>query len=141
MKLPKGITLLDEVHGQGPAAVQGSVISYNARFFLRRGDEVTRDAWTIARSEVPLDTRVIDGIQLIDQTTVLGTRRLIAGVEKSLMGMRAGGYREVLVAPHLAYGQKGVPNLIPANAVLRIQLWIHEVATSAETSHPQRPES
>lgn len=71
------------------------------------------------------------GVELIDHVTELGKRRPIAGVEKSLYGMRAGGYREVLVSPHLAYGKSGVEGLIPANAVLRIQIWVQNVRPSS----------
>ena len=38
----------------------------------------------------------------------IGRRLLIAGVEKALEGMCAGGYRKVRVSPHLAYGEGGV---------------------------------
>ncbi len=96
-------------------------------FFLRRGDEVTIDEKSIALYETRLTTRKIDGVQLIDHATILGKRRPIAGVEKSLYGMQAGGSREVLVNPHLAYGKKGLADLIPADAMLRIQLWVHDV--------------
>jgi len=53
-KLTKGIELLDEVVGEGPVAVIGAVVTYNARFFLRRGDEVTRDAEIIASARAHL---------------------------------------------------------------------------------------
>ena len=128
MKLTKGIELLDEVLGHGPEAVKGAVVIYNARFFLRRGDEITQDAEIIARARAHLKTRFIDGIELIDHVTELGKRRTIAGVEKSLHGMRAKGYREVLVSPHLTFGDKGIPNLIAANALLQIRLWVWNVA-------------
>jgi hypothetical protein len=127
MKLTKGIELLDEIIGQGPAAVKGAVVVYNARIFLRRGDEVTQDMKIIAKARTHLNTRFVDGNELIDHVTELGKRRTIAGVEKSLLGMREKGYREVLIAPHLAYVDKGVPNLIPPNAMLRIQLWVWKV--------------
>ena len=123
----KAIELVDEVVGDGPAADKGSVVIYNARFFLRRGDEVTRDRDIIERARDHVETRVIDGVELIDHVTELGKRHPIAGVEKSLYGMRKAGYREVIVPPHLAYGEAGVPGVIPANAMLRIQVWVQEV--------------
>jgi hypothetical protein len=127
MNLTKGIKLLDENVGQGPEAVKGAVVIYNARFFLRRGDEVTRDAEILSRARAHLKTRFVDGIELIDHVMELGKRRTIAGIEKSLHGMRERGYREVLVSPHLAYGDKGIPNLIAPCAMLRIQLWVRHV--------------
>lgn len=123
----KGVELLDEVLGEGASAEKGAVVTYNARLFLRRGDEVTRDTEIISRARQHLTTRTIDGVELIDHVTELGKRRSIAGVEKSLYGMKKNGYREVLIAPHLAYGEKGVPDLIPANAFLRIRLWVQDV--------------
>ncbi len=125
--IAKGIELLSDKPGSGTEAVKGSSITYNARFFLRRGDEVTVDAKSIALYGTHLTTRNIDGVQLIDHVTMLGKRQSIAGVEKSLYGMKSGGQREVLVSPHLAYGKKGLADLIPADAMLRIQLWVHDV--------------
>ena len=126
-KKTKGIEIIEEVIGEGPEAEKGSFVTYNARFFLRYGDEVTRDAEIISRIKDHVITRIVDGTELIDNVTQLGKRRPIAGVEKSLCGMRKNGYRQVLVSPNLAYGEKGVPGLIPANALLRIQIWVHDV--------------
>jgi hypothetical protein len=123
----KGVELIEEFLGEGPEAQKGDVVTYNARFYLRRGDEVTQDGEIISRARDHLQTRIIDEVEVIDHVTELGKRRPIAGVEKSLYGMRKNGYREVLVSPHLAYGADGVPGLIPANALLRIRLWVHDV--------------
>lgn len=126
-QITKGIKLLQDIPGEGAEAAKGTTITYNARLFLSRGEEVTPDTRSIALYGSRLDTRIVDGVQLIDHRTLLGKRRAIAGVEKSLYGMRAGGYREVQVSPHLAYGEAGVKDLIPPNAMLRIQLWVQDV--------------
>jgi FKBP-type peptidyl-prolyl cis-trans isomerase len=60
--------------------------------------------------------------------SVLGSRQLIAGLEKSLEGMHEGGYRKVKISPHLAYRAAGVPDKVPANAVLMCQIWLKRVA-------------
>ena len=125
--ITKGVELIDEFLGEGPESEKGDIVTYNARLFLRRGDEVTRDGEIISRARGHLQIRIIDEVELIDHVTELGKRRPIAGVEKSLYGMRKNGYREVLVSPHLAYGEDGVPDLIPSNALLRIQLWAQDV--------------
>lgn len=113
--------------GSGPKATKGCEVVYNARFFLRRGDEVSHDAESIARYRERLTIRRIDGVELIDHVTILGKRQPIAAVEKSLFGMQAGGYREVLTSAHLCYGERGVEGRIPANAMLRIKLWVWEI--------------
>ena len=123
----KGIDLLDETEGTGMPAVKGARVKYCARFFLRKGDEVTPDYEIIAQYQEHVTTAMIEGVELIEHDTVLGSRHAIAGVEKSLLGMCKGGYREVRVSPHLAYGEKGIPGRIPANALLRIQLWLRDV--------------
>ena len=127
MRLDKGIQLLHEVPGDGTMAVDGATVVFNARFFLRRGEEVTNDHEILSRPGNIVPARIIGGVELIDHVTELGRRHSLTGVELSLRGMRVHGYREVLVAPRLAYGRSGVPNRIPANAMLRIQLWLQDV--------------
>ncbi|HKO31768.1 MAG TPA: FKBP-type peptidyl-prolyl cis-trans isomerase, partial [Nitrospiraceae bacterium] len=61
-------------------------------------------------------------------TTVLGRRQAIAGIEHALMGMKVGGYRKVRISPHLAYRDKGIPELIPSNAVLVVEIWLRAIA-------------
>ncbi len=126
-QLAKGIELINDVPGVGPVADRGSAVTYNARLFLRRGDEVTQDVRLIARHREHLVTRCVEGVELIDHTTALGKRHAIAGIERSLYGMQAGGYREVLASAHLCYRESGIPGIIPPNAMLRIRLWVREV--------------
>ncbi len=133
--ITKGIALLDEHPGTGRPAAKGDIVIYNARLFLRRGDEVTGDTLSIAAYGAHLPTRVVDGVELIDHRTVLGKRRPIAGIEKSLLGMRSGGYREVRVSPHLAYGEAGLGERIPPHAVLRVQLWVRDIQTPPSQPH------
>lgn len=127
-KLTKGIKLISEIPGSGTEAVKGAEVTYNARLYLRRGDEVTFDAHSIAEYGDRLETRFIDGAELIDHMVMLGKRRVFAGLEKTLYGMQPGGYREVLVASHLAYGKAGIGDIIPPNALLRVQLWVQAVS-------------
>jgi len=126
-RIARGIELLAETPGAAPAAEKGAIVTFNARYFLHRGDEVTRDHQSIAAYGSRISTRNVQGVELIDHVVTLGKRHCIAGIEQSLYGMQPGGYREILVSPHLAYRQVGVPNLIPANALLRIQLWVQNV--------------
>ena len=123
----KGIKLIEDLAGRGTTAKKGFQVLYNARFFLRHDDEVTNDQQSIALYRDQLTIRKINGVELIDHTTILGKRQTIACVEKSLYGMQAGGYREILASPHLCYGKQGIDGRIPQNAMLRVQLWVQEV--------------
>ena len=128
--MDKGLELLEDRPGRGELAAKGDQVIYNTRLFLRRGEEVTLDFKSIALYRDRLDLRIIDGVELIDHVTELGKRRSIAAVEKSLLGMREGGFREVLASAHLCYGAQGLSDVIPANAMLRIQLWLQDVSKS-----------
>ena len=69
----------------------------------------------------------MEGVELIEHSTILGKRRAIAGIERILDGLSPGSYREAVIPPQLAYGEKGLGDSIPANAILRAQVWVHDV--------------
>jgi FKBP-type peptidyl-prolyl cis-trans isomerase len=48
----------------------------------------------------------------------LNRRSLVNGLFYGIEGMHVGGTRRLEIAPHLAYGNRGLPGGIPANAVL-----------------------
>jgi FKBP-type peptidyl-prolyl cis-trans isomerase len=126
MRLRSGIKLLDEREGTGEPAKKGDRIVYNFKIFLNQGDEVLlyeRQADYLPEKMI----RTEDGNRFIDHTTTLGQREVIAGIEYSLIGMKHGGYRKVRLSPHLAYRDKGLDDLIPANAVLIVELWLREI--------------
>jgi FKBP-type peptidyl-prolyl cis-trans isomerase len=130
--LAPGVTLLAETEGDGRPAAKGDRVVYNTKIWLNRGDEVRLNAMQVQHLPEQM-IREVAGEMLIDHSTVLGTRRVIAGVERSLTGMKSGGYRKVRVSPHLAYRDKGVPGLIPANAVLVIEIWLRGVTSAQDT--------
>ena len=126
MKKASGLKLLDEREGSGTPAKKGDCVVYTMRLFLNKGDEVLLNEKQA--EHLPKDMiRVEDGIMLIDRTVTLGRREVIAGVEHALMGMRVGGYRKVRISPHLAYRDTGVPDLIPADAVLIVEIRLREM--------------
>jgi len=137
VKLPSGLEILEDHEGSGPPAGPGDTIIYNARIFLNRGDEVPMNE-TQARQGVPAEQIRRENDQtLVDHRSTLGKRQVIAGIEKTLLGMRVGGYRKVRVSPHLAYGSRGVPDLVPPNAVLQISLWLRGIVTTDSTPNRQ----
>jgi FKBP-type peptidyl-prolyl cis-trans isomerase len=52
----------------------------------------------------------------------LDRRSLISGLFYGVEGMRVGGTRRLEIAPHLAYGSRGVPGVIPPGAVLTAEI-------------------
>jgi len=126
MKRVSGLKLLDEREGDGPSAHKGDRVMFHMRLFLNKGDEIPLNQ-TQAKHLPKEMTRVVDDVPFVDRTIVLGRREAMAGVEHALMGMKVGGYRKVRVSPHLAYRDKGIPDLIPPDAVLIVELWLREV--------------
>ncbi|HKC95901.1 MAG TPA: FKBP-type peptidyl-prolyl cis-trans isomerase [Nitrospira sp.] len=126
MKRLSGVTLLEERAGEGTPAQKGDRLVYNSRIFLNKGEEValnTKQAEHLPESML----RVEGGVTLVDHTIVLGRRQVIGGLEVALMGMKVGGYRKVRIGPHLAYREKGIPDLIPPHAVLVVELWLRMI--------------
>ena len=48
----------------------------------------------------------------------LGQRRVIAGWEQGLLGMKVGEKRKLTIPPDLGYGARGAGGVIPPNATL-----------------------
>lgn len=141
MKRLNGLKLLDEREGEGTPANKSDRVLFNMRLFLNKGDEVPLNE--TQTKHLPKEMiRVIDGVTLIDRTIVLGRREAIAGVEHALTGMRVGGYRKVRISPHLAYRDKGIPDLIPTDAILVAELWMNWIGSSeTKFSHENKKSS
>jgi len=133
MRVKSGIKLLDERAGAGNPAKKGDRVVYNLKIFLNKGDEV---ALNQRQSEyLPAGMiRTVDGYRFIDHSLTLGSREAMAGVEYSLYGMKPGGYRKIRVSPHLAYRDEGLGDLIPAGAVLIVELWLRQVVGPAPSA-------
>ncbi len=112
--MKSGIKLIEETEGQGPLAEQGDTVEFESQAFLSRGDRAQERYAT---------------------STILGSRRIIAGVEYSLAGMKAGGYRKVKISPHLAYRDVGVPDKVPPDAVMIFELWVTGIIKGKRTNH------
>lgn len=126
MKLKRGIKLLEEREGLGNPASKGDRVVYNLKMFLNQGDEVPlneRQAEHLPANMI----RTVAGDLFVDHRITLGSREAFAGVEHALIGMKKDGYRKVRVSPHLAFRDKGLPGLVPANAVLVVELWLRNV--------------
>lgn len=128
MRLKSGIKLLDEREGSGEPAKKGDNVIYNLRIFLNKGDEVPLNE----RQAESLPEKMLrneNGSRFVDHTLTLGRRQAIAGIEYTLTGMKAGGYRKVRLSPHLAYRDQGLDGLIPANSVLIVELWLRQIVS------------
>lgn len=104
-----GIEYEDLDVGSGRLAERGSTVEVEYSLFLNRGDCVEERKRTSFR---------------------IGERRVVAGLEYGVEGMREGGKRRIRVGPHLAYRDAGVPSTIPANAVLEFRVVLLSVRST-----------
>ena len=57
----------------------------------------------------------------------LGQRRVIAGWEQGLLGMKVGETRRLTIPPDLGYGARGAGGVIPPNATLVFDVELLEI--------------
>jgi peptidylprolyl isomerase len=99
---PSALVVKDLINGTGAEAKLGKSITVNYVGVLYHGGKVFDASWK--RGEAT--------------TFTLEQGKLIAGWTQGIPGMKVGGRRELIIPAALAYGAKGSPPSIPANAPL-----------------------
>lgn len=99
---PTELVTNDIVEGEGPAAKQGDDVTVQYVGALYDSGEEFDASW--------------DRGQPFELT--LGSGTVIEGWEQGLVGMKAGGRRELIIPPDLGYGAAGQPPTIPGDATL-----------------------
>ena len=117
-----GLTLLADVPGSGEPVRRQHNYAIRLRLWLNKGEAVR---WQTAWGPVGVARLENDGELLITEVRI-DRRSLINGLFYGVEGMRVGGTRRLEISPHLAYGDRGVPGVIPAGAVLTAEITIGE---------------
>jgi peptidylprolyl isomerase len=99
---PSKLVTKDIVTGTGPEAKAGQSVTVNYVGVLFNGGKQFDASW---KRKEPF-------------TFTLGKGQVIAGWDQGVAGMKVGGRRELTIPAQLAYGAKGSPPSIPANAPL-----------------------
>lgn len=124
MWLRKGVKLLEETPGDGPPVERQQYYLMAIRITLSRGD-VVRQPEKCLSHQVNEQRRTEDDGYFRHQVRI-DRENLVGGMFYAVQGMNVGGYRKVTIAPHLAYGERGVPDLIPPNAKLTAEIKVLE---------------
>ena len=119
-RLRSGLVLLADVPGSGEPVRRGQCYLIRLQLWLHQGDAVR---WKIASGPVGIARLEDEGETLVTEVRV-DRRSLVNGLFYGIEGMRVGGTRRLEIAPHLAYGDRGVPEVIPAKALLTAQITI-----------------
>lgn len=106
------LTVTDLEIGEGKTAVKGALITTHYRGFLSDGSQ--------------FDSSYDKGRSF---QCVIGTGRVIKGWDQGILGMKVGGKRKLQVPAALAYGERKMGSVIPANSDLTFEIELLEVLT------------
>jgi hypothetical protein len=121
-RLRSGLTLLVDIQGSGEPVRRQHVYRVRLRLWLHKGEAVR---WQMAAGPVGIARLEDNGETLVTELRV-DRRSLVAGLFYGVDGMRVGGMRRLEIAPHLAYGDRGVPGIVPERALLVAEITILE---------------
>jgi len=123
-RLRSGLTLLTDLPGSGDIIRRQQKYRICLRLWLNKGAPVR---WQNPWGTVGATWLHDNGETLVIEARI-DRRSLVSGLFYGVEGMRVGGTRRLEMAPHLGYGENGVPGVIPANAVLTAEVTILEAA-------------
>jgi FKBP-type peptidyl-prolyl cis-trans isomerase FkpA len=107
----KTLRIEDLTVGSGPEAVVGSEVTVDYVGTLENG-KVFDSSYTRNKSF----------------TFSLGRGHVIRGWDQGLLGMKVGGKRKLTIPSDLAYGEGGIPHLIPPNSRLIFEVELKSIA-------------
>jgi len=122
IELDSGITYEDQIAGLGAEAELGDVVELHYEAWLEDGQAV--------------DSSVERGVPI---SFTLGEAP-IEGWNEALTGMSAGGRRRMTIPAALAYGEAGVPGLVPPDAPLSFEIQLRKI-TKPDATEPDAAES
>lgn len=110
MEQPNGLKIEDLIVGTGAEAAVGSTVSVHYTGTLLNGTK--------------FDSSVDRGQPF---SFTIGKGSVIQGWEQGIQGMKVGGKRKLTIPPALAYGDRAMGNVIPANSTLLFEVDLLDV--------------
>jgi hypothetical protein len=125
-RLRSGLVLLADIRGTGEPVRRQHRYRVRIRVWLNQGQAVR---WQAAWGSADV-ARLDDNGETLTTEVRIDRRSLVSGLFYGVEGMHVGGTRRLEISPHLAYGDRGVPGVIPAGAVLIAEITILEARTA-----------
>ena len=115
IKNDSGLEYEDLKEAEGPAIENGTIVSI--------------------QYEIALTYNALDKGELIDSSYqrrtplnfVVGKGSVVKGVDEGILLMRVGGLRRLLIPSYLAFGERGVPGVIPPDAMLFVDIKVRDI--------------
>ena len=105
-----GLIIEDLVEGTGATATAGQTVSVHYTGWLTDGTKFDSSKDRDDPFDFPL-----------------GGRRVIAGWDEGVQGMKVGGTRKLTIPPELGYGSRGAGGVIPPNATLVFEVELLDI--------------
>ncbi len=122
-ELPSGLKILFTEKGEGVKPAEGSKILMNYAGYLENGTLFDSNRKEVAEKYEVYDHRRGDGGGYAPTKSDYGKdARLIPGFREGLLMMSVGDKVILFIPAHLAYAERGIPNLIPPNSDLIFEL-------------------
>jgi hypothetical protein len=121
-RLRSGLTLLADMSGDGEPVRRQRNYLVRLRMWLNGGEPVR---WQFPWGRVDA-ARLDDNGETLTTELRINRGSLMNGLFYGVDGMLVGGTRRLEIGPHLAYGDRGVPGVVPAGAVLTAEITILE---------------
>jgi len=119
-RLRSGLILLAEVTGTGEPVHRQRNYRVRLRTWLPDGTPVR---WSTPWGRVN-DARLEDDGGTLVTTIFVNRGQLMNGLFYGLDRMRVGGMRRLEIAPHLGFGDRGIPDVIPPKATLTVEVTV-----------------
>ncbi len=104
--------------------VKIEILSEGSGVSARVGDEVVVNYIGTLENGFEFDNSYKRGAPF---PVTIGEGRVIKGWEQGLQGIKIGEKRKLTIPPAMAYGDRAIPNLIPANSVLIFEIEAVEI--------------
>ncbi len=127
-ELPSGLKILYTEKANGAKPAEGSKITMNYAGYLENGTLFDSNIEEVAKKYNVWDHRRKDaGGYEPAESDYSKDARLIPGFREGLLSLSVGDKATIFIPAHLAYGERGIPNVIPPNSDLVFDLELVEV--------------